>query len=331
MMSAVSLIAASSTASLFASNAGRLAVLALPTALGVALAGIGVVRDARAAVTSLNAFTLYVGFPAIVVTSVLRVDAAVARSWAFWLVIPVVDAIAVAGCALWSRRDPRRLAGTMALVCLFGNTAYLGIPFVVSVLGESSRGPVALLVVVQVTMAVAFGPELLRRWSGATAPEAAGVGATLRRMGTQPLLWSPVVGWAARLLPEGPAGAVDDALSPLAAATAPLAMFLLGLYLYEHRTALRVGSPGVGAHVAVRLVAMPAISLGVAVAFERWAALPSSVVGVVVIMGAMPAAIATFSIAEQAEVATARVADIVVRTSLCSLVTLPIVATLVRS
>lgn len=330
-MSAVSLVAASSSASLFASNAGRLAVLALPTALGVVLAARRIVGDVRAAVASLNAFTLYVGFPAIVVTSVLRVDASVARSWAFWLVIPVVDALALGGCALWSRRDPQRLAGTMALVCLFGNTAYLGIPFVVSVLGEASRGPVALLVVVQVTVAVAVGPELLRRWSGERAPVSTGVAATARRMAIQPLLWSPVVGWAARSLPPGGVGAVDDALSPLAAATAPLAMFLLGLYLYEHRAALRVGSPGVGLHVAVRLGAMPAISLGVALAFERWAGLPSSVVDIVVIMGAMPAAIATFSIAEQADVATARVADIVVRTSVCSLVTLPVIATLVRS
>ncbi len=308
--------------SVLVANAGRLAVLAVPVVLGALVAQLGVIRDPEAAVDALNVYTLHVGFPALIATGVVGVDASVAGSWSFWAVVPVVDAVLIAASVLVAARMDGRQAGTLSLVCLFGNTAYLGIPFVVSVLGEHQRGPAALLVAVQVTLAVALGPWLLARWSGAegTRPSAVGLLA-------QPLLWSPLLGVGVRLLPRGAEGAAMDVLSPLAASTAPVAMFLLGLYLHRHREALRRPEPGVWAHVALRMAGGAVVGAAVGLALSRWAGLHREHLPVIVILGGEPVAISTFSIAHRAGVAPERVAAVVVRSSVAAVVVLPLLAT----
>ncbi|MFN8051592.1 MAG: AEC family transporter [Acidimicrobiales bacterium] len=309
--------------SLLVANAGRLGVLAVPVALGVLVARLRLIGNVVAAIDALNVYTLYVGFPALIAAGVVNVAGSVTGSWGFWAIVPVVDVVLVVASRALGAAMAGRQAGSMALVCLFGNTAYLGIPFVVSVLGEAARGPAAVLVAVQVTLAVAVGPVLLVRWSG-TGSAGVDWGRVLR----QPLLWAPLVGLAARALPAGGRGAVLDVLSPLAASTAPIAMFLLGLYLFVNAERMRTAEAGVWAHVAVRLVAAPLVSIGIAVALRRWGGLDASVVPIVVLLGGMPAAITTFSLARHAGVATERVASVVVRSSVASVLTLPILATI---
>jgi len=304
-------------------NLGRLAILAVPAALGALVVRIGAIRDAAGAVAALNVYTLHIGFPALLALGVLDVDAAVARQWGFWLVIPLVDAVLVAVSWWFGRRMPGRQGGSIALVLLFGNTAYLGLPFVISVLGESARGPASLLVAVQVGLAVLVGPVLLQRWSGELHARL-----DWRRLLIQPLLWAPLAGVVVRLLPDGPEGAVADVLSPLGASTAPVAMFLLGVYLADQWEHVRIAEPGVGTHVVLRLVVAPAVNAGVAIALHRAGALSGRAVAIAVMLGGMPAAISTFSRAHYEGVAADRVASVVVRSSLAAVVTMPILATL---
>jgi predicted permease len=304
-------------------NAGRLAVLAVPVLLGVLVGRVHLVRDVGATVDGLNVYTLYVGFPALIAVGVVGVAGGVASQWGFWAVVPIVDLALVLASLGLAKLVPDRQAGTMALVGLFGNTAYLGIPFAVSVLGASARGPATLLVAVQVAIAVAVGPVLLTRWSGDH-----GTGVDWGRVLRQPLLWSPLMGLVVRSLPAGPQGAVLDVLGPLAASTAPVAMFLLGLYLYRSAARVRSADAGIWLHVALRLLLAPAVSWGVGEALVGVGALDASALAVVVLLGGMPAAIATFSLAHHADVGPDRVASVVVRSSVASAVTLPLLATL---
>lgn len=309
--------------SVLVANAGRLGVLALPVALGMLTVRARLIKDPTAAVAALNVYTLYVGFPALIAAGVANVDLAVASDWGLWLVVPVLDLLLLLACRSAGAVLPGRQAGSMALVCLFGNTAYLGIPFVVSVLGESARGPAALLVAVQVGLAVAVGPLLLTRWSG---DHTAGV--AWSRLLRQPLLWAPLAGAVVRAIPQGGRDVVLDAIGPLAASTAPVAMFLLGLYLFQNRDLVRVAEAGVWSHVGLRMVVAPALSLGLALLAVEVGAFGRPVAAIVVMLGGMPAAITTFSLAEHEGVAADRVASVVVRSSVVALVTLPLLATL---
>lgn len=318
----VSMLSAFGLSDLLA-NVGRLAVLAVPALLGVLVVRVRLISDAPAAVGALNVYTLYIGFPALIALGVLDVQSEVASQWGFWLVIPVVDAVLLAISWACGRRMPGRVGGSMALVLLFGNTAYLGLPFVISVMGESARGPASLLVAVQVGIAVLLGPVLLRRWSGGDD-----VHVDWGRVLRQPLLWAPLAGVLIRLLPDDAQGGATDVLSPLGASTAPVAMFLLGVHLIDNWEYVRSAERGVWTHVGLRLVVAPAVNAAAALALFELGALSGPAVAIVVMLGGMPAAISTFSIAHHEGVASDRVASVVVRSSLVAIVTMPLLATL---
>lgn len=310
----------------FAANVGRLAVLAVPVLLGVTVVRLGAIGNVSSAVDALNVYTLHIGFPALLVIGVLDVDGSVASQWGFWVVVPAIDMVLLAISWLVGRSMDGRQGGTIALVLLFGNTAYLGLPFVVSVFGERARGPASLLVAVQVGLAVLVGPVVLHHWSGGI-----GGGLQWRRLLAQPLLWAPLAGLVARTLPDGPEGAVADTLSPLAASTAPVAMFLVGIYLVDTWQHLRSARTGVWVHVWLRLVIAPLVSAGVAVVLREVGALSSSSVAIVIVLGGMPAAISTFSLAYNEGVEADRIASVVVRSSLVAAFTMPILATLAET
>jgi malonate transporter len=303
-------------------NAGRLGILAVPALLGVLVVRLRQVPDVPAAIGALNTYTLHLGFPALIAVGVLEVDPSVASTWGFWAVIPVVDLVLIAISWAAGRRLAGRQGGSLALVLLFGNTAYLGLPFAVSVLGEPARGPASLLVAVQVTLAVLVGPVLLQRWSG-DGPGSVGWARLLR----QPLLLAPFVAVMVRQLPDGVVGGVHDVLGPLAASTAPVAMFLLGLYLVENWELVRTAEHGVWTHVVLRMLVAPAVNAAVAVWLFEVGTISSTTMAVIVVLGGMPAAISTFSIAHHEGVAADRVASVVVRSSVAALVTMPVLAT----
>lgn len=306
-------------------NAGRLAVLAIPVLMGYLIARLGLIENVSAAIGGLNVYSLYIGFPALIAAGIITGRFDLSSDLGFWLAVPLVDLVLVLVCLLAARFVPGRQAGTLALVCLFGNTAYLGLPFVVSIFGESVRGPAALLVAMQVAIAVGIGPILLVAWSGRP-----GQRVTARQVLGQPLLWAPIVGVLARWLPSGPRSGVATALGPLAASAAPLAMFVLGLYLFDQRSLMRRAEPGVWLHVVVRLIVGPVLTILLAVALVEWASLDRTAARILVVLGGMPAAVTTFSIAQQSSVAPARVASTVVRSSLVSLLTLPVLATIAQ-
>jgi len=175
---------------------------------------------------------------------------------------------------------------------------------------------------VQVTLAVLVGPVLLQRWSGD------GHGSVdWARLLRQPLLLAPFVAVMVRQLPDGVVGGVHDVLGPLAASTAPVAMFLLGLYLVENWELVRTAEHGVWTHVLLRMVVAPAVNAAVAVWLFEIGTISSTTMAVIVVLGGMPAAISTFSIAHHEGVAADRVASVVVRSSVTALVTMPVLAT----
>lgn len=309
-------------AATFGENFGRLATLFVPTALGWALSRIRLMPNGDAAVGGINAFVLFGAFPALIANAVLVLDTSSVSGWGFWAVTPLVLAIGVGVARLTNLFGVGRVGGTTALILLYGNTAFLGIPYVVAMFGEEARGPAAVSVAIQVSVGALLGPVLLNRWSGAGA----GV-VQWRRLLTQPLFWSPFVGLAARALPAGARDAVSDGIAPLGACAAPTAMFVLGTY-FARPAAEREGSRRAGVVVGAvcRLLVMPAATAAVAGALVALDAMDPLVAAVMVVLMACPAAVSTFPMAENEGVEPATVATLVVVTGLASLLTLTLFA-----
>ncbi|MGH1344727.1 MAG: AEC family transporter [Nannocystales bacterium] len=291
----------------------RLLQLAVPAVLGGACGALRLFPDPRAAVVVLNRYALYIGFPALVTRGLLLPSAVIPHQPAFWLLWPVALTLLLFGV-------PRARDSALGLGMTFGNVAYLGLPYVLAVMGEGMAGPAALAVAVHVSGAVTVGPALLARASGAGG----GVREVVRRVARQPLFWAPAVGLAMRSGSADLRTVAADVLQPFAASAAVIALFLLGLHVFIERA--RVGSIGVAvlALVGARMLAAPALVLVLAWAAVAMGWLPPELARVHVLLAAMPLAITTFSMAHDARVEADRVAGAVVVSSLLAAVMLPL-------
>ncbi len=296
---------------------GRVGPLLIPVLLGVLCARLRLMRDLRAGIAALNVFALYFGFPALIVSGLIRSDFQLPTDIGFWLAIPVSLTLVVAAAKALAGGD-RKQAGTLALLGLFGNVAYLGLPFCIAVFGEELAGVCSLAVSIHVAIAVSVGPLLLARWSGDV-----GGSEVVTRVLRQPLFWAPFIGVGLRAFPSFATAAIP-AVNPLGQAAAPVALFMLGLYLYERRTEMRRPAPR---EVLLVLGLSPAITATVVLAFRSFGLLADpQLAAVIVVLAAMPAAITTFSIAHDAGADTDRVAATIVQSTLLALGSLPVIA-----
>ncbi len=288
-------------------------MLAIPAGVGALCGALRLFRDPAAAVSVLNRYALYIGFPALVTRGLLLPSTTIPQQAAFWVVWPV--ALVLVLVLVRAGRNP-----AVGLGVTFGNVAYLGLPYVLAVMGESIAGPAALAVAVHVTGAVTVGPALLARASGSTG----GAKAVAIRVARLPLFWAPMVGLVLRTAPAGVRDGAGTVLAPFAESAAAVALFLLGLHVYiERRRVLSVGA-AVLRMVAVRMLLAPAVVLGLAWGAHLAGWLSPELARVHVILAAMPLAITTFSMAHDADVESDRVAGAVVVSSLMALVMLPL-------
>lgn len=298
-------------------NALRLLQLAIPALVGAGCGAVGLFPDPRAAVVALNRYALYVGFPALVARGLLLPSAVIPTQPAFWLLWPVALTLMLLGFG-------RARRSALGLGMTFGNVAYLGLPYVLAVMGEAIAGPAALAVAVHVTGAVTVGPTLLAKASGARG----GATRVVRRVALQPLFWAPIVGLALRASPAELRSGAADVLQPFASSAAVVALFLMGLHVFTQRAQVRRIGVAVLGLVAARMLLAPAVVLGLAWASVTLGWLPPNLARVHVLLAAMPLAITTFSMAHDAGVEADRVAGAVVVSSVLAAVMLPLWAML---
>lgn len=319
-------------------NLARLLRLATPGVLGALAGALGLFPNPRLAIDVLNRYALSIGFPALVAYGLVDARLALPTQWAFYLLWPLTLGLVLTGVALLLRQA----RGTVALVCAFGNVAYLGLPLVIAAQGDAISGAASLAVTVHVVFAVTAGPALLERWTareldaepgddraasrptqGASSPRR-GIWGTLWRM---PLFWAPWAGLACRALPDAARAEVAVGLKPLAASAAPVAIFLLGLHLVFERKRLTHVDRSLVAHVVVRLLVLPATAALLAWGAWRAGWLSAPLARLHVTLASMPAAIATFSMAHQLGAGAQRVAGVIAWTTLLAALSIPAWAT----
>ncbi|MFT4704149.1 MAG: malonate transporter [Bradymonadia bacterium] len=284
-----------------------LAVLALPALLGGLIAALRVVEDVPTAARSLNAYVLYIAFPALIAHALIAEAFVMPTSAAFWLVVPVAQVFVLA-CCLAIGGGHR---GSVALTGLWGNIGYLGLPLVLATFGEAAAGRAAIWASLYIAIGVSLGPAMLRGGSMSAVRDAL----------KHPLVVSLPVGLLLRLLPGRQVEIADAFLAPLSASAAPVALFLLGLHIYDRRAELS-GITGLWRHVGMKLVLAPALTLAVAVGFHLWAGLSAADIPPLVTLAATPVAITTLVVASEAGRAVTVVASSIFVSSLLAVFTL---------
>ncbi len=295
--------------------------LFVPALLGVVSGAASLFSDVDRAVTILNRYALYLAFPALIFAGIASSEGALPSEPGFWLVCPAVLALVAVGARLLFRAQ----SGTLALGTAFGNVAYLGLPVLAQVLGDTANETAAVAVAVHISLAVTVGPYLLVSWSGQTSADNGDKHPRLMNVVRQPLLWAPLVGFAAHLLPTGVRSVTVEVIRPVAHSAAPVALYLLGLFLWAHRKVLLERlSWGDVTHVVVKLLVVPGLTLGLCWLGARFEWLSVLQAQVLFVLSTMPIAITTFAMAQGLHTGGERMARAIVLSTLAAGLTVPV-------
>ena len=115
-------------------------------------------------------------------------------------------------------------------------------------------------------------------------------------------------------------------LEPVGHSAAPVALFLLGLYLYAHRAAALKPSISGLAHVANRLFVFPLVMSALVMVAFHWGWLQKEAGQIFILLSATPTAVATFALAVEFKQGQEDVAQSIVLSTVAAGVTLPLVS-----
>ncbi|WP_347255403.1 AEC family transporter [Brachymonas denitrificans] len=295
-----------------------------------------------AAIPGLNSFVLYFALPAMLYRYSAQTPIAELLDTALLSVYLLVAAIMITLTILVTKRG--RIgwndAALGALVATFPNVGFMGVPMLVAILGEVAAGPIIVILAADmvVTSSVCIA---LSRLDGdaetAALPASARLRQALRKalrsvLGN-PMAWSMVLGGIASATGFHLPQALDKTVALLGNAASPVALFTIGAVLAR---ANMVSGQGRHAHagwgsvwpVAVfKLLLHPLLAFGLGKAGQA-AGLPLSdaVITVMTLAAALPSASNVSLLAERFGADTARIARIILFTTVAAFGSFALVA-----
>ncbi|MHB8586356.1 MAG: AEC family transporter [Thermoplasmatota archaeon] len=269
------------------------------------------------AVSVLNRYAYFIAFPALIIQSLwatpfgLLEDVRPYTAAILGLAAALLAVILAARAFRWA--PPVRAAAGFCTV--WGNAAYLGIPFVTLVLGPSVAGEASALAALFIVVTLPVGMALL---AAAGPGSEAGI---LRRLISTPLLWAALAGIVASgvhaFVAPGLANSIPI-LNLLGMSASPVALFAIGAFLAEIGTHAFRPLSALGTSVAAKLLIAPLVAW-VAV---RLLAVPHDLAAVVVLEAAVPTGITAFVIADEMGGDRERVSAITLASTVVSVLTL---------
>ena len=290
-------------------------------ALGALAGAVRLFPKPDAAIGILNRFTLYIAFPLLIVGSLADSGFDLPDSSAFYLFHLLAVALLVPIARGLGRGDRVVVAGAM-----FGNIAYLGIPYCAAVLGPESVGLASLSAALHILICMSLAPALLAR-AAAGAHETSLH--TARRVLRQPLVWAPLIGLTLRAVAPAPRMFVVETIAPVGAAAGPVALFMIGLYLWQRRHLVGEAGRGVLVVLGAKLVVYPALMAALILGLQPWLPVTAIQRGVLILVSAMPVAVTTFSLAEEFGAGQDVLSVSIVLSTLASLLTLSVLSVVV--
>jgi predicted permease len=267
----------------------------------------------------LNRFALWIGFPALVITLLSRLDLSGGHYNRMMMVNSVYFIICTLLAFPYSRlfRFTRLRRRTFFLILAYGNVTYLGIPVLQTVLGDEGLKAGALLSAVYVFWLLTLGLLLVE--TGGDKPFHPGQLAL--KLLTNPLLLSVVIGLFLAITRLQLPGILSRSLSMVAQSVTPLVLFSLGIFMGFQK----IGHLREWGHVflfsLVIMLALPGIFYMVT-AHTGW--LKGMDLEASILEAAMPVGLTPYALAQQYRLDTAFTARVVLLSTSLSLVLLPL-------
>gem|GEM_PF-1108315 len=294
--------------------------------VGFGAGAVSLFSSTRTAIQVLNRYSLYIAAPLLIFAGMVDPSLSLPLRPGFYLAHVLALMVGLLFVLLCMPvRTLRPHAGTLALAIAYGNITFLGIPVLHRAFGEEALGLAALSSGIHTILAMTVGPALFLLWNQRSADDSWSLKEVGRRLVRQPMVWSPLLGLLARLFGENVQKVLFDYSMVIAVSAGPTAIFMLGLYFWERRETLRhIRMPAV-VTVALKLLVLPAVTLGVLVAMRPFFELTPLENVIVLCQSAMPTAITTYSLAEEFDNDRETVATAAILSAVVSLVTLPVV------
>lgn len=308
------------------------------------------------AIPGLNVFVLYFALPCMLFRFGARtpiaqlLDGPVALVWGIGALLMVGATIAVTRRGRIGWND----ASFGALVASFPNTGFMGVPLLAALLGAGVAGPVMITISIDMLLTSSLCIALSRldgttRRPGTAATAgpasetaAAGGGAALaalrqafRGVVVNPLPWSIVLGALLSATGRTLPGPLDQAIAMLAEAASPAALFTIGAVLA--RPAVLAARQGIAPHrapmgdvlpvVVAKLLVHPLLIWGLGrLAMAAGLDLEPEALVAIVLVAALSSASNVSMLAERFGADNARIARIILWTTVGTFFTFPLIA-----
>ncbi|MET3906239.1 malonate transporter [Bradyrhizobium sp. S3.3.6] len=277
----------------------------------------------------ISEFAFSIAIPALLFRTIVVSEFPDVSPWRMWgayygaLSLTWIAALMIS-VLLRERREDREDGVVFAIGSVYGNIVMLGIPLVLSALGNEAAGPMSLILSVNTPLLWLCGilqMELVSRKR--TGSALAVIRPVLADLARNPLMLGIGFGVAWRFTGLGLNPVVDKTIELLAQAGSPAALIALGINLF--RFEVKGEMPSVVAMSTLKLLAMPAIAFVLAKLLN----LPPVVTGVVVLFAAMPTGANAYIFAVQYQRLVNPVSGAVALGTLLAAVTLPVVVMVV--
>jgi predicted permease len=288
----------------------------------IILAGILFSRTKMASeqwVEVLNRFALWIGYPALVITLISRLD----LSGGHYNRMILTNSVYFIVCTLlafpYSRlfRFPQLRRRTFFLILAYGNITYLGIPVLQTVLGDEGLKTGALLSGVYVFWLLTLGLLLVE----SSSDKPFHPGQLAFKLVSNPLLLSVIIGIVLSISGIQLPGVFSRSLSMLSQSVTPLVLFSLGIFMGFQKTGHWREWGHVFLFTLVIMLILPGIFY-LTTAHAGW--LKGTDLRASILEAAMPVGLTPYALAQQYRLDTAFTARVVLLSTSLSLVLLPL-------
>lgn len=270
----------------------------------------------------LNKFALWIGFPALVIHSLTRLE--LTGSHIPGLVL--FNSAFIAGCILLAYpfsalfRLTNLQRRTLFLIFAFGNVAYLGIPVLQTAIGDDILPVAAIISAVYLFWLLTLA-LILVEVHGEGKIETAKLAVSLLK---NPLLLSVIIGIAIAALQIPLPDALNKTISMFAGSVTAVVLFSLGIFLgYQKKGGMKEWIV-TAAFVVLTMVLFPLLFW----LLLRRSELPAAYIQASILDAAMPLGLTPYALSQQYHLDTPFAARLVVLATVSSMVILPLWITL---
>ena len=274
----------------------------------------------------ISEFAFSIAIPALLFRTIVVSefpDVSPYRMWGAYygaLAITWIAALALSAC-LRERREDREDGVVFAIGSVYGNIVMLGIPLVLSALGNEAAGPMSLILSVNTPLLWLCGILQMELVSQKRTGSALSViWPVLTDLARNPLMLAIGFGVIWRFTGLGLTPVIDRTIELLAQAGSPTALIALGINLF--RFEVKGEKLSILVMCALKLLAMPAIA---AILAFYVLALPPISAAVVVLFAAMPTGANAYIFSAQYGRLTEAVSGAVALGTVLAAVTLPVI------